>query len=68
MNIEEPTLRSNHEEADTRIMANSLLWRALLGHSIPTQIFSLQKKIESDDFFTVCSLCIDHALCEISDF
>jgi hypothetical protein len=39
-----------------------------LGHSIPTRIFSSRKKIEMSDFFTVCSLYINHALCKISDF
>jgi hypothetical protein len=39
-----------------------------IGSFHPNSIFFVAEKIETDDFFTVCFLCIDHALYEISDF
>ncbi len=39
-----------------------------VGSFHPNSNFFVGEKIETDDFFTVCFLCIDHALCEILDF
>jgi hypothetical protein len=58
----------NSNVISTHLVMKCDIIKHSFGSFHPNSNFFVAEKIEMSDFFTVCSLYINHALCKISDF